>query len=529
LKETSRKEAIPMSHRTRTFHCPALLPALLALLSAGVRADAFLEESYDLVAGWNLIHVPVEPVDRDPLSALAAINWESLWTWLPTEGEPRGGRWLVRYRDTPTFLNSFTEAKGTSSLFSFSGPASYLVLTPSGGTLRVRGVVRAARRPVIGGAFQLFGPSFDATQPPSLASYFSRLGVKEHIGSAFELAGQTYRQVSSGAPLRPNAAYWLFPDQTIPAPDPLRLQSGSSGLRFDAQTSLQEMVLDIGVLDGGGGGGGGVPRELKLRTRPSAGNANPTDWLEVKKLDGTFAAVGAETVLEIAPDQSLVRLEFHAKSDGVAAAGSMDPAAILEVAAPAGGITIGAELDIPGLKGIWIGDASISEVERPSFHGGGFAPATPVTMSLILEIPTAGPARLLSCVTVESSRDGRSASFRLNAVTLKQPVALAGTVAADGRSGTLRGTVVIPADDPLNPYRHRYNPEHILGYEITRSLELSFGADGPNPGPEDPLAAVGMLQGRFEEEIDGLSQELIRVRGSFQLRRLISGTVTPCP
>jgi hypothetical protein len=84
-------------------------------------------------------------------------------------------------------------------------------------------------------------------------------------------------------------------------------------------------------------------------------------------------------------------LAFRAQRAGVSAVGGVDPAAVLDAASSQGSVTVGAELDVPGLRGLWLGEASITEVERPSFHGGGFAPAPPVSVSLILEVPTSGP------------------------------------------------------------------------------------------------------------------------------------------
>ncbi len=498
---------------------PVLLLCLLLLGAPKLRAAALLEQSFTLAAGWNLIHVAVEPVDKNPLTAFSAIDWESLWTWLPTETEPRGGRWLAIYRDAPSFLGT---------LFSFSGPNPYLLLTRSGGTLRVKGSVRTDRQALRGNAYQLFGPSFDSASAPSFSTYFSRPDVKDHIGSGFELSGQTYRRLSAADTLRPGAAYWVFPDQGIPTPDPLRLGVGLSGLRFDSQTTVQEIVVDVGAQGGGGGGGGVAPRQFAVRALPSAGGDGNTDWIELQKPDGTFAAIGAGAAIETTAEQSQVRVTFRAQREGLATAGGGNQAAVVELVSPEGKIAVGAELEVPGLKGTWLGEATITEVERPSFHGGGYAPAPAVSVSLILEIPSAGPARLLPCVSVDSSRDGRNVSYRLSAVLFTEAVDLAGTVTADGSSGTLRGAIAMGADHPLNPYRHRYHPELGLGYEVTRSLKLRFGADGAAPAPENPLAAVGALTGVYEEEINGLSSETIRIRGAFRLRRLAGGSATPC-
>lgn len=507
---------------------------LLALGALDVRADVVLEESYSLAAGWNLIHIAVEPVVKDPQQALAAIAWESLWTWLPSPAEPRGGRWLAVHRDAPAFLNALAEPAGTSALFSLSGPGSYLLLTPAAGTLRIRGAVRAGRQALRGGAFQLFGPSFDRSRPPSFASYFSRPGVQEHIGQAFELAGQTYRRMAASTPLRPGAAYWLFPGRDIPNPDPVRLGVGLGGLRFDAQTPVGEVVLDVGDGTGEGAGGGLESRLLNLRATavvPAGGQGN-TDWLELQGADGAFAAVGAGVSIEVAPAQTSVRVTFRAVRPSTSASAAADQQAIIELSTAEGRVIVPAELDVPSLQGTWIGDATITEVERPSFHGGGFAPAPELEVALILEVPVAGPARLLPCTKVEAARDGRTISYRLEAALFHETVALLGSVGQDGESGVLLGTMALPPEHPLNPYRHRYHPEHGTGFDIARTSRLEFGATLPGgepaPGAESSVATVGVVTGVFEDEIVGLTQEPIRLRGPFRLRRLAAGSASPC-
>lgn len=512
--------------RPASWTAPALFLCVLVLAHPDVQGSVFLEESHDLAAGWNLINVSLEPVDGTPATALSGIDWESIWTWLPSDSEPRGGRWLVQYRDAPAFLGSLSTSSGTSALFRFTGPNAYLIATRSGGVLRIKGAVRSARQSLKGNVFQLFSPSFERSSPPTLASYFSRPGVKDHVGVAFELAGPTYRRLNPGDALRPGAAYWVLPNQDIPTPDPLRLTVGLGGMHFDAQTTLQELVLNVGSAVATGNDP--IPRQLKLRALPSVGTTSGTDWLELQRPDGTFGRLEVGATVDLAPEETQVRLAFRARSEKISAPESGGKVAVVEIAGAAGKAVVEAELSVPNLRGTWMGEVSLSEVDRPSSGGGGFAPAPVVPVSLILEIPEAGPSRLLPCVSVESARDGRKIQVRLSAALFPEIVTLSGAISPDGTSGTLRGTFTMGAEHPLNPYRHRYNPEHTVGYEITRSVKISVGAEGPEQGPQNPLAGVGGLSGVYEEEINGLTQEPIRMRGAFRLRQFTSNTVTPC-
>jgi hypothetical protein len=489
-------------------------------------ADVVLEEAYNLASGWNLIHLPLEPLEKNAETALAAVDWQSMWLWLPEAvagAEPgRGGHWLAMHRGQPSFL---------SNLASFSGPASYAIRVGAPGTLRVKGRLRSERSPLRGSTFQLLGPNVPTSEPPSAAAYFSRPDVIENIGSLYGLVDGTYRKVQPAEALRRGAAYWVRPALDIPEPHPLRLGAGFGGLRFDTQTTVQEIDVDLGAAASADGGGAVEPRELHLRTIPSVDSNVAADWLDLQLDDGTFAPLTANTVIEVAPDVTRARLTLRARSEGVASPNAAQRALAVEITGPAGSLLVGADLNLATLEGIWMGEANLSEIERPTVHGGGYAPVEPVPAALIVEISASGQPRILPCIQVEGDRDARKVKYRLEAALFHEVVSLLGTLGAQGTTGTLVGSLSLPMDHPLNPYRHRYNPEHTTGYDVTRSIKLRFGASLPGQTPagvDNPFATVGRLSGVYEEEIVGLTQEPIRVRGTFQLRRLSGGTVTPC-
>jgi len=496
----------------------AVLP-LAALCStafaASLQAETIREDSFAITPGWNLIHIASEPLETDPREALAGIDWDSLWTWLPPAGGPAStrtdGRWVVVYRSAPKFLNT---------LHGFSGPAPYVLLAKSGGTLRVRGAWRPNRSGIGGGRFELFGPTLPAGAPPSLAAYFSRPGVRESVGPIFEFSGGSYRRVNDGTSLRPGAAYWVRAAQEVPEPDPVRVDAGFGGLRFDAQTSLQEFEIEVGE--------SAAPRQLSLKARASADGISTTAWIEVQKGDGSFAAIGTGATLEVPPGQTNLRVALRARQEDLTETSLAFQAAVLQVDAPNGSAEVGLELEAPTLQGIWIGEAAINEVERMSAYGTGYSPAPSLPLSLILEVPQAGQPRLLPCLEVEGNRDGKNITVRFEAALFHEKVNLTGALGSQGASGTLSSTISLQANHPLNPYRHRYHPEHTAGYDITRSLKLRFGAQGSGQLPESPFATVGILSGVYEEDLSGLAQEPIRVRGHFRLRKLAGGTATPC-
>ena len=81
---------------------------------------------------------------------------------------------------------------------------------------------------------------------------------------------------------------------------------------------------------------------------------------------------------------------------------------------------------------------------------------------------------------------------------------------------TLSLTFKLPASHPTNPFRHRRNPDHTTGRDITRILKLTKLSIENNK-----------LTGAYDEEIIGLHKLLgpnkdigLKVRGSFELNRV---------
>ena len=90
----------------------------------------------------------------------------------------------------------------------------------------------------------------------------------------------------------------------------------------------------------------------------------------------------------------------------------------------------------------------------------------------------------------------------------------------------LTGTIVLPANHPSNPFRHRRNPDHSTGFDITRVLNLNFdGLAGDSPASTG--YGVDTITGTYAEEIHGLHKPLgpqkntgLKVSGTFMLNRI---------
>jgi hypothetical protein len=90
----------------------------------------------------------------------------------------------------------------------------------------------------------------------------------------------------------------------------------------------------------------------------------------------------------------------------------------------------------------------------------------------------------------------------------------------------LTGSILLPANHPTNPFRHRRHPDHTVGLDVTRNLRFDFdGAAGSAPARAG--FGVDRVTGTYREEIFGLHKKLgpqqnlgLRVEGKFELHRI---------
>ena len=98
---------------------------------------------------------------------------------------------------------------------------------------------------------------------------------------------------------------------------------------------------------------------------------------------------------------------------------------------------------------------------------------------------------------------------------------------------SLNATVLLDYNDPLNPFKHRYHPDHdnldentpqnLLpngqeSFDIARSISLQFTDTDP-----DGLAVAGwgdnQMGGHYLETINGLHKQPIVMSGTFRLQQ----------
>jgi hypothetical protein len=97
-------------------------------------------------------------------------------------------------------------------------------------------------------------------------------------------------------------------------------------------------------------------------------------------------------------------------------------------------------------------------------------------------------------------------------------------------TSTLSASVTVTADDPLNPFRHKFHPDHdgvdqfgdpIPGevFEFTRAFVLAFASEPPE-GESVLDWGDSVVGGTYSETASGLHKESITTQGRFRLHRV---------
>ena len=95
-----------------------------------------------------------------------------------------------------------------------------------------------------------------------------------------------------------------------------------------------------------------------------------------------------------------------------------------------------------------------------------------------------------------------------------------------GPGGVLSDTILIAANDRLNPFRHQYHPDHDGNqsgevYDVTRNISLLFDSSMP-PNFPSPGWGDKVLTGTYSENVVGINKDTIYATGTFELRKVSS-------
>lgn len=537
----------------------------LSLLSLTLGSVVFAaDQSIQLAKGWNPIFLTVEPDSPDIETLLSGCSVEAVWTY---ENRFQANEFVADDNEVFQTLGWRVHVVGDitiSDLFTMHGGRGYLIKANAPCALTIGGSPTTETLSWAPQEYTLLGPFVDAIAPPTYEHYFAPSSAHSSNDAtvvAIPASGVT-PLVTVDKPTISTAAghaFWAFTPTFSKYSGPIEvLSEGKTGVDFP--TGVFEQSISI--------------RNLRKDNRTISLQLSIGAEIPMEYFDPMFHTVGAWRALGTA------QVEFHTNDGSTPKSVRLR---VLRANKPPGNYQqtisvsdsdgyfrlIHVAVGVEGQEGLWIGKARLFSVARGDPMNLGTAPE--ILIPLVVHNGVTGVVSLLRQVTVMwkdgttdldgnviepgrsvlvtsagnpslfkagARRDGREFSFRTTSTILHEDVPLSGTF-----GGTLSTVVSISATHPLNPYMHRYHPDHgdpsvvpggTGGYEITRFITLEFRQEDPrvenNPDFFNQVPGWGdtVVGGIYTETIRGLTSPAdapddskdITVQGHFYLQRV---------
>ena len=374
-----------------------IVSLFIVQLFAAVATAALTTQTTTLKPGWNAVFLEVQPQSTDPAAVFSAITGlESVWMWNPktstvefiqdpTMPVPQGSTWLVYYPADPVLTD----------LHAIQGETAYLIKL--GGSSNVNWEVSG--EPTIPhidwkpNSFNFVGFHLASGQEPSFADFF--LSSLSHAGQEIYVlnnASGNWEKVTSPltTPMLQGEAFWVYCRGYSEFTGPLSVQPDQfSGLHYGRGLQEQSLILR---------NNSAAPKSVSLSL--SALNNTVYYWVfdPAQQVAGWTPFPSPLTLQVPAGDKQNLRL-------GVKRADlSVDTSYDANMTVTDGqGMEILLPVSVTGISygGLWVGDATITEVSQPANVAD---PDTPVktgsefSFRLIIHADEAGPVRLLSQV-----------------------------------------------------------------------------------------------------------------------------------
>ena len=561
--------------------------AVLGYVGMAVSAHAAWDmQTITLNPGWNAIHLYVQPEENFCDVVFADVPVDSVWYWneefTPVQFLSDPGELLPEEPGWLTYFSDRSRQGFLTDLFAVHAGKSYLIDLAGSQTVtfQIHGKTALRKHVWVADSFNLVGADVHPETPPTVKAYFD--------GDAATAGQPVYRLGANGKwveiidpgqkPLRRGEAYWVYCEGPSAFAGLLAVEAETRG-GLDFAELLREQRLTLKNITS-------EPRKISVRMLPSVPPAGGTKSggegvsgevpLSVLRLL-IWEPFDAPMSFTMAPDSEQDILLAVRRGD-MAATQSASPqyASILEVSDDAGSlyhVPVLAQKAISS-TGLWVGDVALYKVTETGNTANPNTPylaASTFKFRVMIHVDENNEAKLLSQVilmqadAIAKSDDidftqfldtdavryvlvtdsslipqfsgirlvddrivGRRLSTPVFGFTTPQPM--------DGKiTTTLTATVVMDYDDPLNPFVHRYHPDHnnmderfktLLpeGYEsftFTRTLTLEFTSANPS-GPNPPGWGHDIVGGTYREKITGVHRRIIRVEGTFQLQKVSS-------
>ena len=531
------------------------------LLTTAAQAQ-WVQQTVSLTNGWNAVYLTVQPYPQDVETQMAGLPIRavhrcarvfSVEQFSSSSGSPldRAAEWLVWYPpDSPHHV--------VNTLSAFLGGTAYLIECYGDQAVwTVTGYPVAPRIAWVPDALNFVGLPVNVTNQPAFAAFFRGasgidLTPDPSGGKVFEVlpSGEQLDISSLTATYKIQAgeAYWVWANGISDYTGPIKIQMPLSGLHFNGDQSL----LSFSVRNDSESN-----RAVTVRLKPSAPPpaGMPSKIGDVPLLyfdqgeDGHYGwtAFTLDSVLQstVASNEECV-FTLAADRSGMSAHGTNETwQSILEVTDDAGTLVrvpVSATwseddpYDALWPEGLWVGSVSVTGVSYVATNGvtAPLPVSSAFTFRLILHQGSDGVLRLLQQVIMawdsehehydlwvsESVPGGVEEASRISSAVFPP---LLSVVMSGSLFSTCSGTFTLAADDPCNPWRHVFNPNHNT---VENSLRIENTITLTPEAPEENMDGAALwkpeetMEGIFSQEIRGLRKQAVTLSGTYEIQRV---------
>lgn len=526
-----------------------------------------VEQIVTLNSGWNAVFLEVEPADVDnhPSVVFAGLGADllSVWAWNSNAGTVD----TVEYIQNPNelidtgsqMLNYQPGNPGVSNLHAIRGNQAYLIQMANpltgAGTLAITGEPKVPDVNWKPNSFNFVGFHVDVASPPNFHDFFKSSSA--HNGDfvadrtepeiyVLDNATSSWVEVPFSEAMKKGEGFWIYTKGSSEFNGPVSVQlERADGLHYGDTLTTQDVVFNNDSASEKT-----ISLSLPANGVPlyywnvNTANNIPT-WSQFPSGNMNLViAAGESQRLSLGVNRSMIL----ATEANIGVTDSQGTSFEIPVSV--------ASIDYAGL---WVGQAVINKVSEVRINNTPVPTGTEFSFRLIVHLDETAPgtARLLSEVfqmwdeqippgpvlftddalipnySGATLRDGKPVGRRISSPAFNNFKQQEMGGAFGQQDSTLTVTLVLPVDDPANPFVHRFHPDHLLPdldtpperqFAITRDISMTFqdtDADGNNIVGNSGLGwGSSDMGGIYEETLEGLNKAPIYVKGFFLLHKV---------
>ena len=560
--------------------CVRVVASLLfTMCFSGVASGQWISESFQLSNGWNAIYLRGTPWPADLDSQFAALpiraihrNYLTYDTTQFTETSDdlptRGTEWLVWYP-------SNSPHRVLTTLWSLNGNSPYFVECYSNCSWTPKGVPVIPARLWLPNTWNFVGLPVNPASEVTFVEFFQ--GAHNIDVSPDPAGGKVFRTRPDGTQqdissqtailaMNPKEAYWILTQGLSAYMGSVFAHATMGALRYPPNTSIGSFTLlneyetnqqiSVDLITSEAPPTGASPRVGDVPLLYFAYNSATEKYEWQPLVSGTplteTLAHGEQWEITLAVNRSALSSPSPTNATWQS---------VLEVTDERGTriqIPVVAEYgaDVPYDSiwpyGLWVGDVSLNKVsvEIDGVVSEPMPTTAELTMRVIVHIGTNGQKRLLQQTVLEwapvVSSGITNRYYRLHAsdrnLSLGAEASRVSSVAFPyGLNASMSGdpleeltaSYVIGYNDPANPFRHVYNPNHnnlsaaqellpegMESYTISNDVRLVMSALQPSSPSATLWNPEEELTGQYFQTIHGLRKQPVQMQGTFTLRRV---------